>query len=50
MKVSAKIKTTEVPLAGGGRNKYTQVVWLSPIHGAKATALKGPLCEVDARV
>ena len=37
------------PLAGGGRYKFLQVGWLSPIHGPWATASKGPLREVEAR-
>ena len=37
------------PLSGGGRYKFLQVDWLLPIHGPKATALRGPLCEVEAR-
>ena len=38
-----------MPLAGRGRYKFLKVDWLSPIHGPKATALKGPLCEMEAR-
>ena len=40
------------PLVGGGRYKFQflQVDWLSPLHGSKATALKGLLCEVEARL
>ena len=32
-----------------GKNMLLQVDWLAPIYGPKATALKGPLCEVEAR-
>ena len=34
----------EIPASG-----FLQVDWLSPIHVPKATALKGALCEVEAR-
>ena len=36
------------PLTGRGRYKYLHVDWLLPIHGSWATALKGPLREVEA--
>ena len=39
----------EWPLARGGHYKFLQVDWVSPIHGSYATALKGPLSEVEAR-
>ena len=46
--VRGKLYVTRPP-AGGGRYKYLQVDWPSPIHGSWATALKCPLREVEAR-
>ena len=38
-----------ITLTRGGGYKTHQVAWFSPIHGPKATAFKGPLCEVEVR-